>query len=1166
MRRIFAPIVVAVLWSQESMQQGTAPAVSNAVPPMGAAARLWQRAWAWLFPDSGLDSALLAHQRQALRRQVPILVGVMWSISALIGIVFWPMVSHPLTVAWIAIVWGLGGISLLRWNQSRRIVNTRPPSRRFIRRTILANAVPGIAWGAAALIFYVPDQLELQLLLACVLAGMSAGIVAAAPSMPAAALAYVVPTMLPFTIQLIASGTRAGVVMGIMALIYVAALIAMLRNGYRSFCDGVEAEERARQAEEVLRDSIEALDDGYVLYDSDLRVVMHNSRYLHHFDHFKPATSVVGMRLEEILQGGVDAGYFTPDDDYFTNREQALAQRVAEFRGEGRVQVERRLADGRIMLISKHSMPGGRRVAIVSDITARKRAEQRFIAAMEAMDDAFVLYGPDDRVILHNRRYLEHYPRLKDLAPLAGRRREELLRHGITSGMIAAKEIGPDPERWLAHEVRQFEENKTSVYQREMADGRILLIRTQATPEGGRVMIMTDITAIKRAEQRLTAAIEAMDDGFVLYGPDERVVLHNRRYLEQYPYFSALAPLRGRARVELMQCMAKAKAFRGVEEAGGPDDWASGQLDFVRALGSTEFERETADGKTYLIRTQLTDEGGRVAITTDITAVKRAEQRLLAAINAMDDGFVLYGPDDRVSLHNRRYLDFYPYLKAAPSIVGWTREQLLRSAVEADALADAAAAPDRELWIADALRRTNLAQEAEYERPLSDGRTLLIRRQNTPEGGCVVIFTDVTALKRAEKRFVDAVESMSDAFVLWDAEDRLALHNSAYAKMFAGVPKAIEIGARFEDILRAGIAAGAFPEAKGHEEEYFHQRMARHRDPGDPVVQPYRDGRWLRYAERRTSEGGIVGLRTDVTDAMRREQALRFSERELAERVHELEAMQQQLQKQRDELRGLMRQVLQARDEAAAANAAKSVFLANMSHELRTPLNAIIGFSEIMNGELFGALGHPRYASYVGDMLGAARHLLKLINDILDLSKIEAGKWELREEPVDVRRLLDAAMRLFRGRDEAARLEIDVDAPAAMPPILADERALKQILINALSNSIKFTPPGGRIRLRARRDGAGRLHIAIADTGIGIKRENIAKALAPFGQVDNHMTRRHQGTGLGLSIARALAEQHGGRLRIKSRPGRGTVVSVTLPAERFEAAAQKVKASLAAAE
>ncbi len=1012
------------------------PAPGQALRAKIGAARLW----AWLFPEpGGVGAAMLGHQRQALRRQVPVLVAVTFAISALTGVLFYPLVPAAQNIGWVAVVWFMGALSLLRWTQSRRFVRQRPATARFVRRSIAANAIPGMVWGASALIFFVPERVELQVFLICVLAGMSAGIVAAAPSMPAAALAYVLPAMAPMTILLLASGTRTGVVIGLMAVIYVGALVFMLRNGYRSFCDGVIAEERARQAEEVLRDSIEALADGYVLYDQDLRVVRHNRRFLDYIPDMGGGGSVIGRSYEDLMREGLARGFFSSEDEFRRNGESAMSAWMAALRSSEHASIERRLGDGRILLARKYPMRNG-----------------------------------------------------------------------------------------------------------------------------GCVVILSDITALKRAEQRLVGAIEAMEDGFVLYGPDERVVLHNRRLLEQYPHFRALAPLAGRTRRELMERHAEAGAFKGVDDAGGAEKWAQDQLEFVRAMGSTEFERETNDGRTYLIRTQIANDGSRVAITTDITAVKRAEQRMVAAIESMDDGFVLFGPDDRVILHNRRYVEFYPYLKAFPTVIGWTREQLVRSAVDAGVLPEANMASDREAWVRENLANTRLMHGSEYERQLADGRVLLIRRQATPEGGHVSIFTDVTALKRAEKRLIDAVESMSDAFVLWDADDRLVLTNSAYAKMFAGVPRATEAGCRFEDILRAGIAAGAFPEAKGREEAYCAERVHRHRNPADPIVQPYRGGRWLRYAERRTSEGGIVGLRSDVTDAMRREQALRFSEAELAKRVRELEAMQGQLKEQRDEAQRLMRQVLQARDEAAAANAAKSVFLANMSHELRTPLNAIIGFSEIMHGELFGALGHPRYASYVGDMLGAARHLLKLINDILDLSKIEAGKWELREEPVDVRRMLEGVMRLFRGRDETARLDIKVDAEA-MPPLLADERALKQVLINALSNSIKFTPAGGRIRLRARRDRTGRLHITIADTGIGIRREDVQKALAPFGQVDNHMTRRHQGTGLGLSIAKALVERHGGRLKLRSRPGRGTVITATLPAERFAAAAVAA-ANLAAAE
>ena len=1146
------------------MNHGAAQEAGRDQQRSGAA----KRAWAWLFPSpAGIGDALLTHQRQALRRQVPILVAVKWSISVLTAAVFWPLVPPVFNLSWVALVWFVGALGLWRWDRSRRVPQQRPATVRFVRRSIFANAVPGFIWGASALIFFVPERLELQLFLVCVLAGMSAGIVAAAPSMPAAALAYVLPAMMPLTILLLAAGTRTGVVMGIMAVIYMGALVFLLRNGYRSFCDGVAAEERARQAEEVLRDSIEALGDGFVLYDSDLRVVMHNRRYLDHFTYHQATgrTSIVGMTLEDQARAALQAGFFDASDDYTRNAEAGIAQRVADFRSDTQTRRTRRTADGRTLLIGTHPMPGGRRVAIATDVTALKQVEDRFVAAMEAMDDALVLYGPDDRLITHNRRHLELYPVLKDLAPLSGRTREECLRYAAEKGFLAASEIGGDPGRWAAAEVQALELNQTAEYERETADGRNYLIRARKTAEGGRVVITTDITALKRAEQRLFAAIEAMDDGFVLYGPDERVVLHNQRLIEQYPQFRELVPLAGRTRAELMECNARSKAFRGVDEAGGPDKWAEEQLDFVRALGSTEFERETADGRSYLIRTQSTGEGGRVAITTDITAVKQAQQRLLDAINAMDDGFILFGPDDRVRLHNHRYLDHFPALASMGSLVGRTREDLIRAMAKAKSFAGADAETDTERWIARQRDALNGGKAAEYERRLADGRTLLVRAQPTAEGGHVAITTDVTALKRAQKRLVDAVESMSDAFVLWDADDRLVLCNSAYAAMFAGVPRSTEVGSRFDEILKAGIAAGAFPEAKGREDAYFAERVARHRNPADPVVQPYRDGRWLRYAERRTSEGGIVGLRTDVTESIGRERVLRTNQAELAERVHELEAMQQQLREQRDELHRLMRQVMQARDEAAAANAAKSVFLANMSHELRTPLNAIIGFSEIMHGELFGALGHPRYASYVGDMLGAAKHLLKLINDILDLSKIEAGKWELREEPVDVRRLLDAVMRLFRGRDESARLDIKVDAPAALPPILADERALKQIIINALSNSIKFTPPGGRIRLRARRDKSGRLHLTIGDTGIGIKREDVPKALAPFGQVDNHMTRRHQGTGLGLSIAKALVERHGGRLKLRSRPGRGTVITAMLPAERFAAAAE-TQAKLAAAE
>lgn len=242
-------------------------------------------------------------------------------------------------------------------------------------------------------------------------------------------------------------------------------------------------------------------------------------------------------------------------------------------------------------------------------------------------------------------------------------------------------------------------------------------------------------------------------------------------------------------------------------------------------------------------------------------------------------------------------------------------------------------------------------------------------------------------------------------------------------------------------------------------------------------------------------------------------------------------------------------QLTEARDQATAANRAKSEFLANMSHELRTPLNAIIGFSEALETELFGPIGSPRYREYAEDIHNGGIHLLQLINDILDLSKIEAGRFDLYEEQVNISDLLDTSCRLVRQRAEAAGINLSIDISDPSLHILADERALRQILINLLTNAIKFSESGGSVRLRAIQNKSG-ITLSVADTGIGISEDDIPKALEPFSQVDGTLTRRHEGTGLGLPLAKRLTELHGGSLTIESRKGVGTTVSLHFPASR----------------
>ena len=283
----------------------------------------------------------------------------------------------------------------------------------------------------------------------------------------------------------------------------------------------------------------------------------------------------------------------------------------------------------------------------------------------------------------------------------------------------------------------------------------------------------------------------------------------------------------------------------------------------------------------------------------------------------------------------------------------------------------------------------------------------------------------------------------------------------------------------------------------------------------------------------RDGDGNVTYIATIGTD---------ITERTIAE--HELRSANQFLDNQSRELEELTQHTIQARDQAELANRAKSEFLANMSHELRTPLNAIIGFSDVMIDEMFGPVSPPKYGEYVADINSSGMHLLELINDILDLSKIEAGKTDLREENIDVSRVLESCLILVRERAEEAGVTVVRDAASDLPGLYGDERKFKQIYINLLSNAIKFTPSGGTVTTRVWYRADDGYVFQIVDTGIGIALDDIPKALTPFQQVDSDLNRKYEGTGLGLPLTLALVELHGGSLGLLSVVDKGTTVTV----------------------
>ncbi len=241
----------------------------------------------------------------------------------------------------------------------------------------------------------------------------------------------------------------------------------------------------------------------------------------------------------------------------------------------------------------------------------------------------------------------------------------------------------------------------------------------------------------------------------------------------------------------------------------------------------------------------------------------------------------------------------------------------------------------------------------------------------------------------------------------------------------------------------------------------------------------------------------------------------------------------------------------EAKETAEIANRAKSNFLATMSHELRTPLNAIIGFSEIMKNETFGPVGSIRYRDYATDINVSGQHLLNLINDVLDLSKIESGAGELQEEVIEIPVLIRSVERLMTGHAQKGGVQLEFDVPDNSPALLADPRKLLQILLNLISNAIKFTPPGGKVTLKTRTCAKSGYLFQIIDTGIGISPQDIPRALAPFQQIDSYLRRKHEGTGIGLPLSKALVEMHGGSLDMQSEVDIGTTITLCFPAERI---------------
>ena len=409
--------------------------------------------------------------------------------------------------------------------------------------------------------------------------------------------------------------------------------------------------------------------------------------------------------------------------------------------------------------------------------------------------------------------------------------------------------------------------------------------------------------------------------------------------------------------------------------------------------------------------------------------------------------------------------------------------------------------------------------------------------------GIAVDITEQKALAErtatADLRLRDAIETVSEAFVLWDADNRLVMCNSKFQKFHHLSNDAIAAGTPYVQVMAKGtppviqtqIALGERPLAGART---YEARLG--------------DGRWLQINERRTKDGGYVSVGTDITALKRHEEQLMDSERRLMATVADLRKSRQTLELQAQQLADLAEKYLEQKAEAETANRAKSEFLANMSHELRTPLNHIIGFADAMQQETFGPLGSPKYTDYCKHILQSGERLLGVITDVLDMSRLESGRFQIQKTDFEIDTAVSAAVAEIAAI--AAEKEINVVAETLPGKrIHADHKAIEKILTILLRNAVKFTPNHGRVSVRARMV-QGALNVYVEDTGIGIPPAPLARLGRPFEQLDRTLDNGMKGSGLGLAIARSLVDLHGGSIRIRSSVGNGTIVLVHLPEPR----------------
>ncbi|MBO42140.1 MAG: hypothetical protein CMM28_00300 [Rhodospirillaceae bacterium] len=865
-----------------------------------------------------------------------------------------------------------------------------------------------------------------------------------------------------------------------------------------------------------LSSAIESIPSGIMFFDQNSRLILGNKfarewQKKYQFD-LKPGVHRIDMRKNLLKNGLAADGYMAVDEAEYEKTEKV---RLSEIGSETQ---ERSLTDGSTFLSSDTMLDDGSTFTVFTDITELKKRElelERLSSAIESISSGVIFFDKDSRLVLANKFARDWQAELGfDLKP--GVHRIEMRKNLIEKGLVA--------EGYMALTEEEYETEKellsqvgSETQERSLANGYTYLSTDTMLADGSTLTIFTDITERKKRDEtttRLTEALELISTGIMFWDQDNRLIMANqlaRDFQEKHGF--NLVP--GVHRLDMRKHFIKQNLVSS-EALPIDNDQFKTEMDQLKTLGSQARERRFNDGTVFLFSDTMLADGSTFNVFTDITDRKKDEEttkRLTEALELISTGIMFWDEDSRLIMANQMARDFQKQ-HGFNLVPGSNRMDMRKHLIQKGMMSDEDTPVDQTGFQSEMENLKNKHSESR-ERRFTDGTVFLFSDTMLADGSIFNVFTDITERKAREEttqRLSEALEHIPNGMVFWDKDDNLIGANKTIRDQWGKYGVKLNPG-ESRSLLRSRVTENkALSDGELNEEIRAEARDRWSQFEGEQSREvEFADGEILFFSDTRLKDGSILSFASDITELKKRERDLQT-----------------------------------AKIAADEANEAKSQFLANMSHELRTPLNAVIGLTEMLKEDATDD-GQEDYLEPLDRIHNSGKHLLTLINDVLDLSKIEAGKIELYFEVFSISQLMQDIASTSQPLAQKNNNELVLKNNLGFDEIRSDQTRVRQIALNLVSNACKFTKDGTvEIQLTSTMKETDTLiEIAVSDTGIGMSEEELSRLFQAFTQADSSTTRKYGGTGLGLTITKHLSEMMGGSVSVSSIEGEGTTFSAS---------------------